>query len=77
MSVPAAQLEAAREYDPARWRRGVRRGREKGCWVYIPRAELVAAGLDPDEPPPWYRTVGRPHSTNTGRVLVSLRRDAS
>lgn len=72
-------------YDHARIRRAVRKGREKGCWVYIPRAELVAAFGSDDEaaeyvatsPPPAYQLTGKPHSRNTGRVLVNLYREAS
>ena len=32
-------------YDPALRRRSVRRGRERGCWLYVPAAELEAAGF--------------------------------
>ena len=45
-------------YDPARRRRAVRKGREQGCWVYVPQAELVKAGWQPGEPPPFYRVWG-------------------
>lgn len=53
-------------YDFARRRRSVRRGRERGCWVYVPSDELVKAGYDPDDPPPFYRTWGSRH----GSVLI-------
>jgi hypothetical protein len=58
------------QYDHAERRRAVRKGREKGCWVYIPQEELQHCG----EPfangePPFYRTWGAP---GRGRVMVSL-----
>jgi hypothetical protein len=55
-------------YDPARRRRSVRRGRERGCWLYMPAEELRRAGIDPAGPPPLYRTWG----TQRGGVLVRL-----
>jgi len=42
-------------YDQARRRCSVRRGRERGCWVYVPAEELRNAGFDPAGPPPFYR----------------------
>jgi len=42
-------------YDSAARRRGVRKGRERGCWVYIPASELLAAGQPASDPPPFYR----------------------
>jgi hypothetical protein len=42
-------------YDSAYRRRAVRKGRERGCWVYIPAEELHAAGIGPGLPPPHYR----------------------
>lgn len=46
-------------YDPARRRRAVRKGNERGVWVFIPSAELLAATVDDltplDGPPPYYR----------------------
>lgn len=41
-------------YDSARRRRSVRKGRERGCWVYIPGEVLVASGVE-DADPPLYR----------------------
>lgn len=56
-------------YDPARRRRGARAGRERGCWVYIPAAELRKAGVDVDAGrPPDYRVWGGPR----GGVVVSF-----
>lgn len=54
-------------YDPLRRRRTIRRGREKGCWLYVPADELLAAGFSLLDPPPWYRVWG----TKKG-VLIRL-----
>ena len=58
-------------YDPSRRRRSLREGRERGCWVYIPGAELAKAGFKPADPPPWYRIWGG----QRGGVLVRLYRE--
>jgi hypothetical protein len=42
-------------YDQARRRRGVRRGRERGCWLYVPGEVLAEVGVNPKDAPPWYR----------------------
>lgn len=52
-SVPAT-LPSGR-YDGAKRRRSLRRGRERGCSVYIPAEELLKAGIDPQAAPPFYR----------------------
>ena len=57
-------------YDPAYRRRTVRRGRERGCWLYIPAEELRAAAIDPAEPPPCYRIWPRRRA-----ILVQLYRE--
>jgi hypothetical protein len=36
---------------------------------------LTAAGIDPLEPPPFYRTHGFQRSRNAGSVIVSLYRE--
>jgi len=59
------------QYDRARRRRSVRRGRERGCWVYIPQAELQKAGVD--DVLPWYRTWGS--KVRGARVTVNLYRE--
>lgn len=59
------------QYDRARRRRSVRRGRERGCWVYIPAEELAKAGIDGDRP--WYRVWGS--KVRGARVTVNLYRD--
>lgn len=53
-------------------KRSQRRGREKGCWVYIPLEQLLEAGFRDSEPPPFYRVwaaKGRP------RFVVNLYRE--
>lgn len=61
-----------KRYDSAARRRAQRRGRERGCWVFIPAEELVKAGVDPAGNPPAYRTWG----TRSGGVLVRLYKEA-
>jgi hypothetical protein len=46
-------------YDPMRWRRTVSRGRERGCWVYVPAEELAKTSLGAERPPELYRVAGR------------------
>ena len=59
-------------YDPARARVSDRRGRQRGVYVYLPAAELARAGIDPDGPPPTYRTHGYRRSKHGHSVIVSL-----
>jgi hypothetical protein len=64
------------QYDPAKRRRSVRRGRERGAWVFVPAAELQAAGIEPQAPPPFYRLWAKPRrSSAPGTVLVQLYRE--
>ncbi len=58
----------AGRYDDAARRLSKRRGRERGCWVYIPADELAKADWSPEGPPPFYRVWGRAR----GGVLVRL-----
>jgi len=51
-------------------RRSIRRGRERGVWVFIPAAELVNAGFDPKDDPPFYRIWSRKRA-----ALVQLYRE--
>ena len=67
LEEPAPGPVASSRYDQAYRRRSQRRGRERGCWVYIPAEELVEAGLNPADPPPWYRVWTRKRT-----VLVQL-----
>lgn len=72
MSVSPLELRPGR-YDHARRRLAVRARRERGCWVYIPAAELLKAGYDPAGPAPRYRTWG----SQRGSVLVRLYKAAT
>lgn len=55
-------------YDHAAARQSLRRGRERGVWVFIPAVELEASGHDPQAAAPRYRLWGR----RGGSVLVRL-----
>ena len=48
----------------------VRRGRERGGWLYITASGLERMGYDPAGPPPYYRTWTSPR----GRATVQLYR---
>lgn len=69
--TPSEPPPTAGRYDAVARRRGQRRGRERGCWVYMPAEELAKAGHDPQGDPPFYRTWG----TRSGGVLVRLYRN--
>lgn len=58
-------------HDSALRRRSVRRGRERGCWVYIPAEELQKARIDLDAGPPFYKTWG----DRRGSIIVRLYRE--
>jgi hypothetical protein len=62
---------AGRAYDPAARRRGVRRGRERGCWLYVPAEEVSKALGEVPDTPPFYRVWGLKGAT----VMVKLYRD--
>lgn len=64
----AAETIPAGRYDAAARRQAQRRGRERGCWVYIPMEELQKVGIDLDGEPPFFRVWGR----ERGSVLVRL-----
>ena len=56
-------------HDQARRKKALRKGRERGCSVYIAAEQLQEAGIDPNGPAPWYRIwvgKGRP------RFVVNL-----
>lgn len=72
VSAPVPDLRNTK-YDSAARRRTVRRGRERGCWLFVPAEELLAAGIDPYAPEtPYYRVWAR----RGGSVLVRLYREA-
>lgn len=56
-------------------KRSRRQRREKGCTVYIDMEQLRAAGLDPNDPPPYYTARGYQRSRNGHTVIVSLYRE--
>jgi hypothetical protein len=58
-------------HDTQARRQSVRRGRERGTWVFIPAVDLRKAGIDPYAAPPEYRTWGNPR----GSVFVRLYRN--
>lgn len=60
-------------HDAGARRRGVRRGKETGCWLYIPGEYLAAAGFKKGEPPPWYRIW---RGGRRPRFMVNLYREA-
>lgn len=63
-------LAAGLRYDPTQRRRSQRHGKQKGVTITIPAAELRKAGIDPDGPPPEYRTTGT--KVRGHRVIVNL-----
>lgn len=69
IAQPAAEPRAGR-YDDAERRQAKRSGNERGCWIYLPAAELRKAGCDPAADAPWYRTWG----TARGGVFIRLYR---
>jgi hypothetical protein len=64
----------AGRHDQGARRRAVRRGRETGCWVYIPGEQLDRCGIPAErgQPPPFYRTWDGRKRT----VLVQLYEEA-
>jgi hypothetical protein len=69
---PAREAAPAGRYDASARRRSVRRGRERGCHIYIAMEELQRAGWSPDDPPPFYRVWG----SSRGGVFVRLYEEA-
>lgn len=49
-------------------RKAQRRGRERGCWVYLAGEQLQRAGLALGDVTPWYRVWGG----QRGRYVVVL-----
>lgn len=75
MSATVGASRASGSFDTARRRKSRRAQRQRGCMVYIPAEVLIAAGFDPNEPPPYYRAHGYQRSRNAGSVIVSLYRE--
>jgi hypothetical protein len=59
-------------HDQAARRASKRKGRETGCWIYIPGEQLQRLGFVAGEPPPFYRTWD---GGRQPRVLVNLYRE--
>jgi hypothetical protein len=58
----------AGRHDQARRRKASRKGRERGCSLYLAGEELAEAGIDPYGPPPEYKVwTGRKRT-----VLIQL-----
>jgi hypothetical protein len=70
VSGPALARSSGKHDAQAR-RRAQRRGRETGCWVYIPGESLGKAGFVAGEDPPWYRVWGGARA----RYIVTLYRE--
>jgi hypothetical protein len=73
-AAAVSPVQAARpsgKHDPAARRRAQRRGRERGCWVYITGQDLERAGYTAGEPAPFYRVWGG----ERGRYVVTLYRE--
>jgi hypothetical protein len=66
-SPPEPALPAGR-YDALARRLASRRGRERGCHVYIAAEELQRAGWPLDGPPPFYRVWG----SSRGGLFIRL-----
>lgn len=59
-------------HDPGVRRKSQRRGRERGCWVYVSAEQLAAMGFQPHEPPPYYRVW---EAKDRPRAVVNLYRE--
>lgn len=59
----------AGRHDAGARRIAQRRGRERGCWVYIAAEQLERTGLSLDTRPPYYRVWASP---TRPRVIVNL-----
>ncbi len=71
VSAAVSVARPAGRHDAAARKRSHRKGREKGCHVYIAAEALAQAGYDPDGPPPFYRVWAAPR----GRFIVTLYRE--
>ena len=60
-------------HDAAKRRKGVRRGPERGCWLYVTGEQLRELGFDPHDPPPFYVVWPSP---DRPRIVVNLYREA-
>jgi hypothetical protein len=58
----------AGRHDTAERKQALRKGREKGCSIYIAAEQLQTAGVDPNGPAPFYRV----WAADRGRFIVTL-----
>lgn len=65
-------LAAGLRYDPHARRQSRRHGNMRGVRVEIPKAALIAAGIDPDADPPEYSI--STSATNPGAILLRFYR---
>lgn len=72
MSVAETPYTDSGRHDPAKRRKTQRRGREKGCWVYVAAEQLARAGYDPSGPAPFYRV----WPSSRGGLFIRLYREA-
>jgi hypothetical protein len=66
------QLQQGLRHDPEARRKSQRHGKQKGVTLTISAAELRAAGIDPEAPPPEYRVF--PGSRRDGGLQLRLYR---
>lgn len=76
MSAALSAPRTSGRHDAGMRRKAQRRGRERGCWVYIAGEELQAAGIDPHGPVPFYKIATYQRSRNASTAIVSLYRGA-
>lgn len=76
LTGPLQARPLPRHPDTAARKRAQRRGRERGCWVYIDAERLSRAGYPLEIAPPFYRCNGYRRSANGHTVIVSLYREA-
>lgn len=62
---------AGRMHDPGLRRKAQRRGRERGCWVYIAAEQLAEAGVNPADDVPFYK-IAPGRRERRGRFIVTL-----
>jgi hypothetical protein len=68
---PPAVLRSSGKHDAQARKRALRKGRERGCSIYIAADLLAKAGFAPGDPAPWYRVWGG----QRGRYVVVLYRE--
>ena len=67
------RLAAGIRHDPDKRRKSQRHGRQRGVTITIAAAELRAAGIDPEGPPPEYRVF--PGRKRDGGLQLRLYRE--